>query len=93
MAVKIVKTLKNCKNTIAFTYIEEGLEKKPNIREILGSMDEAELQDLLLETAKQFGKMSLKSNEEKTRYGDSGKSKKCKIHSKHHRLFLHLLTL
>lgn len=73
MAVKIVKTLKNCKNTIAFTYIEEGLEKKPNIREILGSMDEVELEDLLLATAKQFGEINVKSNKEKTRYGDSGK--------------------
>lgn len=73
MAVKIVKTLKNCKNTIAFTYIEEGLEKKPNIREILGSMDEAELKDLFLATVNQFSKMGIKSNKEKTRYGDSGK--------------------
>lgn len=73
MEVKIVQTLANVINTIAFTYIDEGLKKKSDIREQLKFMDEAELQDLLIATAKQFGEMNLKSNEQKTRYGDSGK--------------------
>ena len=73
MEVKIVQILANVKNTIAFTYIDEDLEKKPDIEEHLKFMDEAELQELLIATAKQFGAMNLKSNEEKTRYGDSGK--------------------
>ena len=73
MEVKIVKPSLTVRNTVSFTYIDEDLEKTPDLVEQLHSMDEAELQDLLLATAKQFCEMSFKSKEEKTRYGDSGK--------------------
>lgn len=72
MEVKIVKPYLTVRNTVSFTYIDEDLEKTPDLVEQLHSMDEAELQDLLLATAKQFCEMSFKSKE-KTRYGDSGK--------------------
>lgn len=71
--MKIVQTSANVKNTIPFTYTDKDLEKKPDIDEQLKSMDEAQLEDLLIATAKQFSRINLKSNEEKTRHSDSGK--------------------
>ena len=73
MEVKIVKTLPNLKNIVTFTYVDDDPEKKPDFRELLRSMDAAEMQDLLMATAERVGQMSVKSNEEETRYGDSGK--------------------
>lgn len=71
--MKIVQTSANVKNTIPFTYTDKDLEKKREIDEQLKSMDEAQLEDLLIATAKQFSRINLKSNEEKTRHSDSGK--------------------
>lgn len=60
-------------NRVPFTYTDENATKKHDVREEMKNMNEAELQELLIATAKRFGEMNLKSKEETSRYDNPGK--------------------
>lgn len=73
MEVKIVKTLRDIKNTTSFKYTNENLETKRELTVLANNLDAAGVQEMLMLLAKRVGEMNLKSKEETARFGDSGK--------------------